>query len=465
MSVNDLSRNELRVPVPRRAGRARLLPSVVGMKHLTVDRVREILPELDELRSLLDRVVSGSQPDPSRQWAGSGELGTSGARLVDVASLPRLAADAAEAERTHLQGIYDVCARALQHVAAGDDGSAASCLLDAAAAEEQRDRPVRAALYANAAYDLARRAGDSVREALALRRRARARRSAGRLTDAERDYVRSHELAQIVSDSRGAAEAAIGAGNVLEEQGRWDEAASWYRTAIDLLGRTEGPLPEQWHALLNLHVVHRSMGALAECEAPLFEAESIARALDDPSAVPFLENARGQLLMARGDFAAAQHRFGLAIDASTSARAAVIIRLNLAEAMLAAGRHLDAAEEVRRAEQDALIAGLHQKLPEVYRLLGRIAMAEGNPDSFVLFERALDLIAARKLPELERALTLQAYADAERALGSETSADDLNAQADAIYARLGIERRRSEWADAFGRPRDADPDKTNEEAP
>lgn len=420
------------------------------MKKLTVDRVREILPELDELRALLDRMVGASAADASRTWAGSGSLGTAGSRLVDVDSIDSLVHAAATAESEHLRRIHTLCARAIRHAAEGAADEAARCLLDAAAAEELRDRPERAAEYAHSACTLAAESSDVALESLALRRRARARRASGRLDDASRDYARAFERSRVSADDEGAAEAAIGAGNVLEEQGLWDDAERWYRTALEMMDAGAAPRPERWHALLNLHVVLRSKGAVAASRAPLDEAEAVAEELRDPGATQFIENARGQLFMAEGRFEEAERHLRTARHASTNARASVTIRLNLAETLLASGRHLDAAEEARNAERVALASGLHTKLPEVYRLLGRIAAAEGNPDSFVLFERSLDLIAARKLPDLERAMTLQAYADAERRLGSASTADDLSAEADRIYRRLGTPRRRSEWADEFG---------------
>jgi tetratricopeptide (TPR) repeat protein len=265
-------------------------------------------------------------------------------------------------------------------------------------------------------------------------------------------------MALAAADHRGAAEAAIGAGNVFEEKGHWGDAEVRYRTALTVLESESGPVPEEWHALLNLHVVLRSSGDIQGSRAPLDRAEAIARDLGDEAAIQFLENARGQSLMASGEFSAAIDRFRTAISASTGARASVTIRLNLAEALLAEGRNLDAAEEARKAEREALAARLGPKLPEVYRILGRVAAADGNPDAFVLFERALDIIRTRELPELELAITLQAYGDAERLVGEPATADELNARADALYQQLGIQRSRSQWADQYGSDQETDGD-------
>ena len=100
------------------------------------------------------------------------------------------------------------------------------------------------------------------------------------------------------------------------------------------------------------------------------------------------------------------------------------------------------------------MARLPQKLPEVYRILGRIAAHEGSTNAFVLFERALEIVADRGLPSLERAQTLQAYAEAERRVGDEETAAGLHEEADRLYSELGIERMRRAWSDRFDAGRD-----------
>ena len=419
------------------------------MKRLTVDGLRAMIPDLDELRPLADQLLADSRPDPSRTWSGSGVLGSVGDRLVEADGLEKEAETLAEEEHRHRSRIYGLVARSVTRVEAGDRAGAAATMLEAAELEEARDRPERAEAYADAACRLARDVQDPVTRSLALRRRGRHRRTLGRYADAIRDYEEAALVAESVRATRGAAEALVGWGNVLEEQGRWKEAATRYRTALEVLSALEAPAVETWHAELNLHVVLRSMGALDDALAPLRRAQEAADAVGDPSAEPFLENARGQLEMARGDFEAAERHLRRALESSRGARAEITIRLNLAETLLARGRSLEAAEEVRRAERQAILARLPQKLPEVYRLLGRIAADEGVSDAFVLFERALEIVRERHLPDLERAQTLQAYAEAEARLGDPEKSADLMARADETYEALGIDDRRHPWADRF----------------
>lgn len=439
--------------LPSCSGAARLLLSNAFMRRLTFDQMRGLLPDVAELRPVLDQLLGESVPDGERRWAGSGTLGTAGDRLVDPDALKEAVEQLARVEHAHLERAYGHVATAVERLATGDPNGAAREFLELAALEEARDRADRAASYADAACSIVSRASEPALESLAFRRRGRARLRAGNHLAAVADYRRAHDVASAAGDVRGSAEAAIGAGNVLEEQGRWDDAEVWYRRALerlDALDGVDGPPVEAWHALLNLHVVLRSRGELDTSLDPLIRAEEIASALGDESASVFIENARGQLCMARGENLAAIEHFRSAVAMAGGARASVTVRLNLAEALLASGRSLEAAQEARGAEREAIVARIPQKLPEVYRILGRVALEDGDPDAFVLFERALEIVEERGLPPLERAITLQAYSVAESRKGERETSERLREMADEIYQELGIEHRRSQFADHYG---------------
>jgi tetratricopeptide (TPR) repeat protein len=419
------------------------------MRSLTFDEMKGLLPDVPELRPVLDQLLGQSRPDDNRKWAGSGALETAGDRLVDAASLRAAVEDLARTEHEHIERTFHHVAAAVERLERGDANGAAGEFLELVAIEEARDHADRAASYANAACAVT--PDDPVLASLALRRRGRTRLRAGDHAAAVGDYQRAHQVALAAGDVQGSAEAAIGAGNVLEERGQWDDAEAWYRRALERL-EPLGTLgaAEAWHALLNIHVVMRAKGLVEESLEPLERAEEVAFALGDDSAHVFFENARGQLCMVKQDFSAAIEHFRTAITAGGGARASVTVRLNLAEALLAAERSLEAAQEARVAEREAIVARLPNKLPEVYRLLGRVAARERDPDAFVLFERALDIVEERGLPPLERALTLQAYSTAERRVGDPATSARLEELANQIYQELGIKNHRSQWADHYG---------------
>jgi len=421
------------------------------MKPLKLDEVWRILPPLDELRPVLDLLATRSAPDPDRTWTGSGELDTMGDRVVPAAEVSASGGALAARVERHLAAVYGGMGRALEALARGDGATASEALLEVAALEEAASRHDRSEAYARSAYLASRDLRNQRPAALALRRWGRALRRQGKLNDALARYREGFETARDAGDARGAAEGAVGAGNVLEEQGRWADAEAWYHRALDLLDSGKlGAVPERWHALVNLHIVVRSQGRLDESLPHLDEAEAVARGLGEEGAEVFFENARGQVEMVRGDAARAERRFRTALAAAEDPGARVTVRLNLAEALLAQERLLDAAEAARDAEVDAISAGVIPRLPEVYRLLGRVASAGANPDAFVLFERALEIIRERGLPALEEARTLQAYAEAEARRGETESARALHGRAMELYHEVGIAHPRHPWTEFFG---------------
>ena len=420
---------------------------------LDYDAIRRLVPDLDELKALFDAVLAASRPNRDHRWTGTGELGTVGTREVDAADLSELTRRAVEGQTARLQQVYSAVSDALEAIMEGDLARAGDALLTAAAVEERSGRPSEAAAFAEAALALARTRGDPRAVSLALRRQARAERSVGRLDAALTHYSDAASVADSGADRAGRAEAAIGAGNVLEQQGRWSEAQTWYASALEALRDVEPATPAHWHARLNMHIaLLRSQGDGPDTEDWLRDAESVAEALGDPSRHVFVGNARGQLLMARGRFDEAEAPLLAALQNARRGRASATIRLNLAECHLARGRTLDANEQAREAERDALTGAASDKLPEVYRMLGRAVASTGNPDAFVLFERSLELTGDDPALLLERAQTLQAYGDAEQTLGQQSTAQELWAKAMDTYQRLGIEGFRRPWSDCFDAP-------------
>lgn len=420
------------------------------MSELNVDRLTEVLPELDELRPMLDHVLATSLPDPRRAWSSSGELGTVGDRLVEPDAVEDAVDDLAERLRNRISTVYRALVRVIRALEEDDPAAAARALVEIAELEEAGDRPDRAEAYALAARELARGLEDRRPLGLALRRAARAARALGELERSLEWYGSAHEIGRAAGDSRGAAEAAVGAGNVREQQGRWKEAEAWYRKALEALEEVDEPVPERWHAALNLHIALRSRGDLEPSVAWLRKAERWAEEAGDAAALPYLENARGQYRMALGEFEEAELCLRRALAEAEDARARVTILLNLGETLLAMERTLEAGEAAREAELEALRAGVGGRLPEVYRLLGRVAAENDEPDAFVLFERAVRIVRERSLPPFEEAVTLQAYADVERRLGERDSAQRLQERAREIYDELGIQNSRQRWADFFG---------------
>lgn len=404
---------------------------------IRVDDILELLPELDELLPLLDEVAAGSESDPSRGWAGSGELETLGRRLVTGEGLRERIPALAERARAHAELVYRGVVASVEALAAGDREAAALALLEVGTAEEARERPDCAYRYAMAAHAAARGLRDRKTATLALRRGARAARALGRPGEASALYERAWQDAVDGDDVEGAVVAAIGRGNVAVDRGLWGEARAWYGRALDRLGAESlPPRPERWHALQNLAIVHREEGDLPAARRALEAAEAVARTLGDPEAEVVVNNGWGQLLEEEGDLEGAEARFRRALDAAHDAGSRTTIAVNLGEVLLARGRVREAQEAAREAEASALRGRVVPKLPEVYRFLGRLAL-EVRPDhAFVFHERALAVIRERRLPAYQRALTLEAYAEARQRSGEAEAAVLLLQEALGIHRAL-----------------------------
>jgi len=410
------------------------------MSHMRVDEVRGLLPDLEELRPLLDRVIATSAPDPERRWSTAGELETVGSRVVRLDEVEEGIPAAVERVRAELMALYAAVTAALRALERGDRREAADAFLRAGEAEERVWRMERAEAWALAAYKAVEGERDRRPGALALRRAARAARGRGRLPDAAARYEEAYGVALASGDVEGAVTAAIGRGNVDVDRGLWSRAGGWYRRALELLGEEpSGPTPDRWHAYQNLSIVARRAGDLEESRAWLVRAEEVARTLGDEAALVEVENGWGMWALVSDDAREAERRFRRALAAATDPKSLVTVSVNLGHALLAQGRTVEAGEAGRDAEVEALRAGVVVKLPEVYRLLGEVAAVRGHADAFVFHERALEIIEAWALPAWERAETLEAYARLAERDGDEELARARRREADALRRELSTE--------------------------
>jgi tetratricopeptide (TPR) repeat protein len=381
------------------------------MSGLTIDQVRALLPELDELRPLFDRILSTSSPDPAHRWSASGELETFGNRRVRSDAVEADLGVVLEKVRADLTSLYGTIVRGLRALEAGDPAAASAAFLEAADLEERALRLDRAEAWALAAHRTALGQTDRTGATLALRRAARAARGRGRLRESAERYEEAFQSSSAQGDVRSAAIAAIGRGNVSVDRGSWSLAQKWYLRALALLEES-APLsaPERWHVRQDLSIVARRLGDLEESRRWLESAEEVAANQGDLNAAAEIQNGWGMWSLARGDPAAAEGRFRQALGAARDPKSVVTVSVNLGQALLDQGRTLEASEVARGAEAEAIRGGVVVKLPEVYRLLGEVAAAWNHEDAFVFYERALELIAREGLPVWERAETLVGYA-------------------------------------------------------
>lgn len=376
---------------------------------LSIDELKRLLPETEETVPLLEEAVKLARPKEGRQWAGSGELGTLGSRQVEPSQVREAIPSVLKSLKRHLSAVYACIGRVLDARQAEDPAGVVRALLDGAELEVSIGRFAQADRFVAAALNTGEDAADGRVRLPALLAAARLARRAGRGETAESRYAEARSLAAAAEDVALAATASIGLGNLAVDRGAWSEAVARYDEAERWVGRLPKGTPERWHLALNRSIVAREEGRIRDAEA--FLAAAADHLGEDPEADgrAILSNAQGQLLRAQTRDDEAEVAFRHALDHADSADALVTIRVNLAETLLSLGRSLEAGEIAREAEQLALTQRVVPRLPEVYRVLGRIASARGHADAFVFFERSLEIIAERELPAFERAMTLEAY--------------------------------------------------------
>ncbi len=408
------------------------------MKPPTVDEIRELLPEVDSIGPLVERLLTTARPDRSRRWSTSGELQTIGSRLVDLPRVARELPLLLDEVRTHLERTYGEIMAALEALAREDPETSAEHLLRAAEAERSFGRMREAGAFTEAAVRLTHRFRERGRATAVLIEGARAARAEGRWRDAEARYREASRIATAIGDAPSAARAAVGLGNLAVDRGLWQLALERYRGAERWVKTAREPLSERWHLPLNRSIVAREQGRLRDAEKELERARALAP-LGEAEVGAVLGNAHGQVLRARERTEEAELAFRDALELSSGADARVTIASNLADALLAQGKDHEAERVAREAEDEAVRGSVVPRLPEVYSLLGRVAEARGHADAFVFFERALELAEQRKLPRLERARVLEAYAEHLRRSGEEEAAEARTARAIRIYRALGYD--------------------------
>jgi len=407
------------------------------MKPITVDEIRRLLPDFDEVSLFVELLGAEARPDGRHRWSGAGELRTVGERQVEAAALEAAAPAAIEALRSRSEAVLDLAVRAILAWRVEDHGQVVRLLLEGLRDEQRAGRMERAEGFANAALRLASREGDASVLTEALLAGARLARASGRWDVAESRYLRVRAIQRDAGDTAAAATALIGLGNLAVDRGRWLLAQAKYDEAEAWVARLAPGAPEHWHLALNRAIVARETGDLDEAERHQDEAEASCGAEPDPESHAILSNARGQLLVARGRLDEAEFAFRRALTSAESSGARVTIAVNLATTLLELGNTLEAGQLLREAEERAIGGGAVPRLPEVYRALGRIAAARGHADALVFFERALELVDRHGLASYERARTLVDYGRFDRERGEAETGRARLEEASVIFQELG----------------------------
>jgi hypothetical protein len=343
--------------------------SPAGKRAMSKIRVRDLdrlLPAIDVLRPLRRELVRTSVPDPADRWSRSGELATAAERIVDLSAVgERIEAAMAAGSTARRDAGPGGGGSPRIGRAEGDPEGAVHAYLEACARERARSTTrVRLAL-ARAALDQAvrsrtrgsrrwpfgasaARSGPGVRWTLPCGTTARPGRSpAGPRPPANR---RRRPSAPATCWSRWGGGSRPSDGTARRSGARGARG----RGGPGPGALARGPEPPHRPAVPRTGRRQRALAGAGRRRGP---------ALEDGSAEILFDNARGQLHMAEERPDAAADRFLSALLRGPAALRRGHDPANLSESLLARGRLLDAAEEARAAEAEAIAHGVTLTLP------------------------------------------------------------------------------------------------------
>jgi tetratricopeptide (TPR) repeat protein len=396
-----------------------------------LDELFRVLPDVPELAALREAMLGASVPDPTTLWASASRYATFDKRVLPDAAVDSVIEAARGAALERVQRIFDAAHAVLGATRAGDSEAAADRLIAMGEAAESKGDAQQATAWYGAAASLVAPLPARRTLALALRRLARSRLTAGALQEAQSLYRIAADHAQAADDGAGRAIALTGLGNALSLQGRFGEARSCYEQALELTATGE----ERLRALLqvNLAMVAREQGRFDDARVWLTEARTGWDHFtpDDRSG---WHNFAGLLALSLGALDEAHAEFVAALASAHARFARAMVLDNMTEVAIQRGHLTEAEVLARRAEQHALAAASPRALAEVYIRLGRIFRLRDDPNGVTFFEKALELCRRHGYPLLEAAACLEyanfrsAMGDVEEARAYEQLAHELSAQ-------------------------------------
>ena len=371
----------------------------MGLPPILVEQALRLLPDVDALMPLRAFLVS-----TSRTLSTTEPYRTVGKRQVQPPDLRNLMPHAVAQVTRHLGALYEAALDALEAEQRSDLPAAVDALLRAG----EREQDVGRYTPARAWYDHALRLGEELRhrrpEMEALRRLGTLETVRGRFDEAARLHQRGFALAEAEFDGPSAALACLGLGDVTREQAKWLGAESWYTRG---LGYAEGDPLLTARIHLGLGQVAGERGQYDIAADRLRRAHTLFEQVDHAEGVVQSLNATGRLETARERYDEAQAVFREALARVRGGRwrdprLEMSIRINLCRLYQAWTRYPDAEDEVRRAEETAIVHNLTRDLARLYHIMGQVRGQQGDFTAFVFFEKALELSrGAEPAPRLE----------------------------------------------------------------
>jgi tetratricopeptide (TPR) repeat protein len=373
-----------------------------GLPPLRVEQALRLLPDVDALGPLRAFLLStshgGEEVEPYR---------TVGKRHLQPADLRALVPRAVAQVGAHLTALYQAAVDALEAEQRDDPAGAVRALLTAGELEEKVARGTQARAWYDHALRIAEGLRDRRPEIAALRRLGHLEAGRDGAEAAARFYQRSLAIAEAELDQEGAARACLGLGTVALAQDKWQGAESWFRRGLQC-GAEDRVLLGRLH--LGLGDAARGRGQLAAAADRLARARELFEESGHSTGLVHVLNLSAQLDLMRERRADALASFREALArlqvAGEEPRLEIAIRLNICLLYFDWGRLPDAEDELRAAEETAVVSNATRDLARLYLMRGKVRGRLGDDTGFVFFEKAIDLCRG---PEPAPRLEAEAY--------------------------------------------------------
>jgi len=389
-----------------------------GPAPLRVEQVLRLLPDVDALMPLRRYLVSSSQAQPATE-----PHRTVGKRHVQPGDLRDFIPQAIATATAHLRALYESAVVAIEAEQVGDFPDVVRALLRAGKCEQEVGRFAQARVWYDHALGVAEGLRERGPEIEALHHLGELEAERDQVDAAGRLFERTFRLAEAELDQEHAARACLGMADLAREQHRWQGAEAWYKRG---LGFAERDPVRGGFLLIGLSDVARARGLLDVAALHLDKArEQFAQSAYGEGVVHTL-NARALLAAetGRNDEALTLWREGLAelFGHGGERKLEMTVRVNMCQLLLDWGRLTETEDEVRRAEERAIVLNQNRQLARLYVIMGKLRGMQNDDTGFVFFEKAIELCQGASVLTRLEAEIYREYAHFRQRLGDREEA-------------------------------------------
>jgi tetratricopeptide (TPR) repeat protein len=232
--------------------------------------------------------------------------------------------------------------------------------------------------------------------------------------------------------------ACLGLGEIALRDSRLQGAESWYTRGLQHVENDPQLTASLW---LGLAEVERQRGLLDVAGQRIRDSLALLADFGDDECVVRCLDAWGRLEAQLGHHSQALASHHEALNrlqrAGGELRLEMDIRLNICQLFLDAGRLPDAEDEIRRAEETAIVHNLTRQLARTYVMMGKLRGRQRDETGFVFFEKSAELCrGVEPFPRLEAEVYIE-YARFRTELGNADEARALLERAREILESIG----------------------------